>query len=127
MPLWLWLQSHYATLGIDPTATPEEIKKAYRSRSREHHPDRNPDRPAFAEWWFKQVQSAWQVLSDPMSRDEHDRDLAARLEKRSASDRSVSVVQPARVGWPSADDAMRAALVDVAFQLGKLFIFSRFK
>jgi len=62
---------HYDVLGVEKTATPEEIKKAYRRLARELHPDVNsaPD----AEEKFKAVTHAYDVLSDPGQRRDYDR------------------------------------------------------
>jgi molecular chaperone DnaJ len=62
---------HYATLGVDRKASAAEIKKAYRKLAREYHPDRNPG-DAKAEARFKEVQHAYDVLSDPKKRKEYD-------------------------------------------------------
>jgi molecular chaperone DnaJ len=64
-------QDHYATLGISRGATAEEIKRAYRRRARELHPDANPDDPT-AEARFKEVARAYAVLSDPVRRRNYD-------------------------------------------------------
>ncbi len=61
----------YAALGVSKKASDEEIKKAYRKLVREFHPDRNPDNPA-AEDRFKEIQGAYDVLSDPEKRKEYD-------------------------------------------------------
>jgi molecular chaperone DnaJ len=61
----------YKTLGVSKKASEEEIKKAYRKLARKYHPDRNPD-DAAAEEKFKEVQGAYDVLSDPQKRKEYD-------------------------------------------------------
>jgi molecular chaperone DnaJ len=61
----------YKTLGVSKKASDEEIKKAYRKLARQYHPDRNPD-DAAAEEKFKEVQGAYDVLSDPEKRKEYD-------------------------------------------------------
>ena len=57
----------YELLGVDPSADQDTIKKAYRRRARELHPDANPDDPS-AEERFKEVSRAYEVLSDPDTR-----------------------------------------------------------
>ena len=59
--------SHYDTLGVSKTATPDEIKKAYRKLASQHHPDKGGDTARFQE-----IQTAYDTLSDPNRRAEYD-------------------------------------------------------
>ncbi|KAB5589280.1 J domain-containing protein C3E7,11c [Ceratobasidium theobromae] len=56
--------AYYEILGVEVTATSDDIKKAYRRLAIKHHPDKNRDDPS-AEETFKQISIAYQVLSDP--------------------------------------------------------------
>lgn len=65
-------RDYYETLGVSKTATVDDIKKAYRRLARQHHPDVNPhDKEAEAR--FKEINEAYQILSDQEKREIYDR------------------------------------------------------
>jgi molecular chaperone DnaJ len=64
-------RDYYDILGVAKTASQDEIKKAYRRLARKYHPDANPDDPK-AEEKFKEVSSAYEVLSDAEKRKMYD-------------------------------------------------------
>jgi DnaJ-class molecular chaperone len=59
--------THYKTLGVSETATPDEIKRAYRKLASQHHPDKGGDTAQ-----FQAIQSAYDVLQDPAKREQYD-------------------------------------------------------
>ena len=57
------MTDYYQTLGVDRTATPEAIKKAYRRLASQHHPDKGGDKNKFQE-----IEEAYRTLGDPQRR-----------------------------------------------------------
>jgi curved DNA-binding protein CbpA len=64
------VQNHYAILGVSPGATPEVIKTSYRRKANQYHPDKNPSLDAATR--FREVQEAYEVLSDETRRKAYD-------------------------------------------------------
>ena len=65
-------KDYYAILGVSKTATDDELKKAYRKMAKKYHPDANPDNKEEAEKKFKEVNEAYEVLSDAKKRKMYD-------------------------------------------------------
>jgi curved DNA-binding protein len=64
-------RDYYETLGVTKTASPDEIKSSFRKLARKHHPDLAKDKKA-AEERFKEINEAYEVLSDPEKRKKYD-------------------------------------------------------
>lgn len=63
---------YYDTLGVSKSASADEIKKAYRKQALEWHPDRHKDDKEAAEKKFKEINEAYQILSDPQKKSAYD-------------------------------------------------------
>lgn len=64
--------NYYQILAVPPRASMEEVRQAYRQAVKKYHPDRHPDNPAPYEERFKQIQAAYEILSDPLKRSRYD-------------------------------------------------------
>ncbi|KAJ2143848.1 hypothetical protein GGH19_003373 [Coemansia sp. RSA 1807] len=70
------MENHYLVLGVSPTSTHEEIKRAYYALSRQIHPDKRTNEAIGSPTVeFHQLSIAWEVLSDATKRREYDRQL----------------------------------------------------
>jgi len=65
-------KDYYDVLGVSKNANDDELKKAYRKLAKKYHPDANPDNKKEAEAKFKEVNEAYEVLSDPQKRKMYD-------------------------------------------------------
>jgi hypothetical protein len=83
------MSTHYETLGVEPSAPAEDIKRAYRALVKRWHPDKNPGDPQ-AEAKIRDINAAWDELSTP--------------ERRASYDLSLTNPTPSRVGpqWSQA-------------------------
>src|SRR6185369_12404939 len=79
-------EDYYALLGVEKTVTAEDLKKAYRKKAVQYHPDKNPGNKE-AEEMFKKVSHAYEVLSDAEKRAAYDRYGAAAFEGGGAGPR----------------------------------------
>ncbi len=61
-------KDYYQILGVSRNATQEEIKRAYRDKAKQYHPDMNPQNKKEAEERFKEISEAYEVLMDPQKR-----------------------------------------------------------
>jgi len=71
------LENLYNVLGVSPTASGDEIRKAYRSLAMRHHPDRNTHPGAASR--FNAIKMAYELLSDPKKRAEYNQGLNNRI------------------------------------------------
>ncbi len=89
---------HYEILQVHPRAGPEIIKRAYRTLSREYHPDANPpEKRAWAQDMMARLNEAYRVLSDPAARREYDaqRENGASPGVATANDRRTPTAEAA--------------------------------
>lgn len=78
----------YEVLGLTETATPDQIKKAYRKLAQKHHPDKDGGDGDGTE--FKLVKEAYEVLSDPERRARYDRDGTYRHDGRQTEEERIN-------------------------------------
>lgn len=107
---------YYRLLGIPPDSDQQRIRAAYRSLAKRFHPDTNRGSEAAAEL-FRQVNSAYRILSDPARRTRYDEELASRHQSQA----TVTPVKPAS----SLDPAQKFnrfvnSLLDAIFAPGEI-------
>ena len=94
------MPTHYETLGVAPTASAAEIRKAYLRRARALHPDRqlgrSPSEARAAEQAMRQVNVAWNVLSDSMKKAEYDKRVSPRRQTQTVQARPRPQTTPTR-------------------------------
>ena len=68
------MDDFYKTLGVERSATPDEIKSAYRKMASKHHPDKGGDTAT-----FQKIEEAYRILSDPQQRQVYDNPMPQGL------------------------------------------------
>ncbi len=104
--------SHYQLLQLPMGASEQELRRAFRSLSKQYHPDTTSLPPAEAEQAFQRLQQAYAVLSDPEARRRYDAQLrlAALAAAAAASSRAVASSRPPAPPAAVAPDSVRRAL-----------------
>ncbi|KAH7154811.1 hypothetical protein B0J13DRAFT_209928 [Dactylonectria estremocensis] len=97
---------YYDLLGVDRQATDDEIKKAYRRRALELHPDRNFNDVETATARFAEVQSAYEILSDPQERAWYDSHRDAILSGQDGNDPDAQPTTFRNIRLTSAEEIM---------------------
>ena len=82
------MRDPYDVLGVDRSATQDEIKSAFRKLAAQHHPDKNPGDDG-AQQRFKELNAAYQILSDPQKRAAFDRFGAGAASARRRGGRAL--------------------------------------
>ena len=118
------MADYYSTLGVDRGAEQNDIRRAFRGLARKYHPDLNKDDPD-AEGKFKEVNEAYEVLSDPDSRRKYDTHgdqwkHADEIEaQRRAASSSYGFRGGAYRGRPTAEGDLFTGLEDILGDMGR--------
>jgi curved DNA-binding protein CbpA len=115
-------ENYYEILGIERTATKDEIKKAYRQKAKENHPDTNPGDPNAADK-FIEVADAYEILSDPTRREAYDEEIGVDVDPIEDMVSRLRELMPELRDIPSDDskiDDLRAWIANDASRAAEL-------
>lgn len=101
------IRTHYDNLHVPRTADAVAIRRAFRSLSQKHHPDKNLDSREKSEEIFKMISRAYEVLSDPAKRKEHDEWIARQENPRAGASANRSRTQAPPGNRPGTASASR--------------------
>ena len=114
------MKDYYAALGVEKTASKDEIKKAYRTLSMKYHPDRNQGDKSFEDK-FKEINEAYSILSDDSKRNDYDNPDPFAGMFKGFSGFGMRRQQPQK---PDLDSPRDGKLIGVEVQIPlKIFIF----
>jgi curved DNA-binding protein CbpA len=102
------VHTHYDNLKVTRNAPPEVIRAAYKSLSQKFHPDRNPGNPN-ATRTFQLISQAYEVLSDPLKRRDHDNWITTVEAEAAKSEAAKASPRPARFSQPATASAAWSA------------------
>src|SRR3712207_3113239 len=105
------IRDPYELLGVSKEASGDDVRRSYRTLARKYHPDANPDDPG-AEERFKEIQQAYEVLSNPEKRRNYDERV------RTTSRKSRGAPRPGAGGRPGSSNASRINIADLIARRG---------
>ena len=106
----MYLKDHYKTLELAPSATMQEIKKAYRKLAQQYHPDKNNNDP-YAEANFNEIKEAYETLTNPVKKDTY---LQQRWYNRaSGNNNTQQVITPVNILKQSLEFEKYTSTLDV--------------
>jgi len=106
------ITTHYDNLQVARNASPAVIRAAYKSLTQRYHPDRNPNDRAHCERVMKIINQAYEVLSDPAQRREHDAWIVREEEQARRAGGTDAAPEPAHATQTVSQQAMRPGRTD---------------
>lgn len=111
------MENFYEVFGLPHDCKPDDIKKRYRELAMKFHPDRNPNDKT-AEESFKKIQTAYEVLSDQVKRNNYDRVLEherihAAAKRTQTNPSSSQSIKPVKFRWHPAAVVVTLTLLTV--------------